>query len=67
MNALSWLLNPIHATDLFWYQEVFWCFQEVSKVNSGMKWVEGVIRKVRDAKITIFTNLTLIVTLELPK
>ena len=34
---------------------------------SGMKCVKGVIRKVRDAIITIFTNLTLIVTLRVAK
>ena len=37
------IVNPFHATDLFWYPKVFWCFQEVSKEIIDMKWVGTLI------------------------
>ena len=41
------------TTGLFWKLKVFWCFQEVSKETSGMKWV---IKLYLEYFIDNFTN-----------
>ena len=48
------LINPFHATDLFWYP-LKTCFQGVSKEISGMKWVK---KRSADAQFFISNLIT---------
>ena len=52
MKYLVFFINPLHATDLFWYPwkpEVFWYFQGVSKEISDMKWVKHLVAFLKSA------------------
>ena len=49
--VLKFQIKPFHATHLFRYPLktlrkplVFWCFQGVSKVIIGMKWVKAILK-----------------------
>ena len=35
----SWYINPSYTTGLM-LPEIFWCFHEVKKDTSGMKWIK---------------------------